>query len=48
VFESFVENVCQEIKRSKSDFTILESALQKFEKYLSILLAFYFKPFDAY
>jgi len=47
VFENFVENVSQEIKRSKSDFTILESALQKFEKYKLPLtdLKFYFKSF---
>lgn len=28
-FEDFIGNVCQEIKRSKHDFTALESALHK-------------------
>ena len=33
-FEDFIGNVCQELRRSKSDFSALESALQRLDTLL--------------
>jgi hypothetical protein len=47
-FENFISSMCMEINRSKADFNILESALQKYFLQIFIIYLIPFAVFQVF